>query len=87
MYGQSVLFNNTKILSFVNILKIIKLETWDINGGILYLPSLQEDVAFKQKQKEDQKKLEEAKQAAAKKGPMGAFVIVLLTQGNTLSAT
>ena len=38
------------------------------------LPSPQEDVAFKQKQKDDKKKMEEAKQAAAKKGPMGVFV-------------
>ena len=32
---------------------------------------LQDDAAFKQKQREEQKKLQEAKAAAGKKGPMG----------------
>ena len=34
--------------------------------------AVQEDMAFKQKQKEDKKKLEEAKAKASQKGPMGA---------------
>ena len=42
----------------------------------IMLCNLQEDVAFKQKQREEQKKLQDAKAAAAKKGPMGKTVII-----------
>ena len=44
------------------------------NVVLFCMLSPQEDVAFKQKQKDDKKKMEEAKQAAAKKGPMGVLV-------------
>lgn len=48
--------------------------------GILYHNShpifvLQDDVAKKQKLKEDQKKLQEAKVKASGKGPMGKLII------------
>lgn len=36
-----------------------------------YVYTLQDEVAFKQKQREDKKKLEEAKARAGQKGPMG----------------
>jgi hypothetical protein len=36
---------------------------------VLYL--IQEEVAFKQKQKEEKKKLDEMKQKASQKGPLG----------------
>ena len=35
--------------------------------------TFQEDLAFKQKQREDKKKLEEAKARAGQKGPMGRY--------------
>ena len=36
-----------------------------------YVYTLQDELAFKQKQREDKKKLEEAKAKAGQKGPMG----------------
>jgi hypothetical protein len=36
--------------------------------------NFQEDIEFKKKQAEEQKKLKEAANAAAKKGPMGKFL-------------
>ena len=41
-----------------------------IFSSVLYICT-QEDLAFKQKQREDKKKLEEAKARAGQKGPMG----------------
>ena len=46
---------------------------------LLYL--LQDEIAFKQKQREEKKKLEEMKQKASQKGPLGnariSFVVLI----------
>lgn len=74
-YLWSVIFvhNTVLLLHIANIIRFKKKQRWTISYLITLTLSelLQDDVAFKQKQKEEQKALDAMKAKASGKGPLG----------------